>query len=186
MPWQPPAGEHLPGNVVKKLLVSRDGTLWIGAGKGLASWKDGKLIQYPEMAGWIVNALVEDHEGTVWAGGFGVPGHGRLCAIKGGRAQCSDPGEGVQSIYEDSKNTLWVSTFKGLWRWKPQSPQFFPTGTTVTSASDRRQVMADCCLAGQPEFSVSLMEKARCIPWGCWRGSPALTHSSGTTTAVCG
>ena len=134
VPWQPPAGEHLPSNIVKKLLVSRDGTLWIGAGKGLASWKDGKLSQYPEMVGWIVDALVEDDEGTVWAGGLGVPGHGRLCAIKGGRAQCSDPGEGVQSIYEDSKNALWVSTFKGLWRWKPESPQFFPTGTTMTSA----------------------------------------------------
>jgi ligand-binding sensor domain-containing protein len=125
VPWQPPAGEHLPSNIVKKLLVSRDGTLWIGAGKGLASWKDDKLSQYPEMVGWIVDALVEDDEGTVWAGGLGVPGHGRLCAIKGGRAQCSDPGEGVQSIYEDSKNALWVSTFKGLWRWKPESPQFF-------------------------------------------------------------
>ena len=134
VPWQPPAGGHLPSNIVKKLLVSRDGTLWIGAGKGLASWKDGKLSQYPEMVGWIVDALVEDDEGTVWAGGLGVPGHGRLCAIKGGRAQCSDPGEGVQSIYEDSKNALWVSTFKGLWRWKPESPQFFPTGTTMTSA----------------------------------------------------
>jgi PAS domain S-box-containing protein len=133
VPWQPPVGEHLPSNIVKKLLVSRDGTLWIGAGRGLASWKDGKLSQYPEMVGWIVNALVEDDEGTVWAGGLGVPGHGRLCAIKGGPAQCSDPGEGVQSIYEDSKNALWVSTFKGLWRWKPQSPQFFPTGTTMTS-----------------------------------------------------
>ena len=133
VPWQPPAGEHLPGHVVKKLLVSRDGTLWIGTGTGLAGWKDGKLTHYPEMAGWIVNALVEDHEGTVWAGGFGNPEHGRLCAIKAGRAQCSDPGEGVQSICEDSKNTLWVSTFNGLWRWKPQT-EFFPTGPTVTSA----------------------------------------------------
>ena len=133
VPWQPPAGEHLPDHVVKKLLVSRDGTLWIGTGTGLASWKDGKLSHYPEMAGWIVNALIEDHEGTVWAGGFGIPEHGRLCAIKAGRAQCSDPGEGVQSIFEDSKNTLWVSTFNGLWRWKPQT-EFFPTGSTVTSA----------------------------------------------------
>src|SRR5208337_4750099 len=133
VPWQPPAGEHLPSDVVTRLLVSRDGTLWIGTGKGLASWKDGKLTHYPEMAGWILNALVEDHGGAVWAGGFGVPGHGKLCAIKDGRAQCSDPGEGVQYIYEDSKNTLWVSTFKGLWRWKP-GPEFFPTGTTMTSS----------------------------------------------------
>jgi signal transduction histidine kinase/ligand-binding sensor domain-containing protein len=132
--WQPPTGEALPGSVVNKLLVARDGTLWIGAGKGLASWKDGKLTQYQEMAGWILNALVEDHEGTVWAGGIGVPGHGKLCAIKDGRAQCSDPGEGVQAIYEDSKESLWVSTSQGLWRWKPHSPQFYPTGPTVTSA----------------------------------------------------
>jgi len=134
VPWEPPAGKHLPGSVVKKLLVSRDGTLWIGGGKGLASWKDGKLTHYPEMAGWILNALIEDYEGTVWAGGFGVPGHGELCAIRDGRTQCSDLGEGVQSIYEDSKNTLWVSTFQGLWRWKPQTPEFFSTGRTITSA----------------------------------------------------
>jgi len=133
VPWEPPAGEHLPGDVVTRLLVSRDGTLWIGAGKGLASWRDGKLTHYPEMAGWILNALVEDHEGTVWAGGFGIPGHGRLCAIKDARAQCSDPGEGVQSIYEDNKSTLWVSTSEGLWRWKP-GHEFFQTGRTITSA----------------------------------------------------
>ena len=131
--WQPPGDEHLPSNVVQGLLVSRDGTLWIGTGKGLASWKDGKLAQYPEMAGWIVGSLIEDHEGTVWAGGFGFSGHGRLCAVKDGRPRCSDPGEGVQSIYEDSKNTLWVSTFLGLWRWKPQGPEFFSTGKTFTS-----------------------------------------------------
>jgi len=132
--WQPPRDEHLPSNVVQGLLVSRDGTLWIGTGKGLASWKDGKLAQYPEMVGWIVGSLIEDHEGTVWAGGFGFSGHGKLCAIKDGRAQCADPGEGVQSIYEDSKNTLWVSTFGGLWRWKPQASEFFSTGRTITSA----------------------------------------------------
>ncbi len=133
VPWQPPAGEHLPSDVVTRLLVSRDGTLWIGTGKGLASWKENKLTHYPDFAGWIVNAFVEDHEGTVWAGGFGIPGHGQICAIKDGRAQCSDPGEGVQCIYEDSKNTLWVSTSKGLWRWKPD-PEFFPTGMTMTSS----------------------------------------------------
>ncbi len=89
--WQPPRDEHLPSNVVQGLLVSSDGTLWIGTGKGLASWKDGKLAQYPEMAGWILSSLIEDHEGTVWAGGFGVSGHGRLCAIKDGRASMFRP-----------------------------------------------------------------------------------------------
>src|SRR5271157_4631321 len=43
VPWQPPVGQQLPSNVVRCLLVSRDGTLWISTQEGLASWKDGKL-----------------------------------------------------------------------------------------------------------------------------------------------
>src|SRR5688572_20679447 len=48
-PFQPPADQQLPSNFIFSLLVTRDGTLWIGTSKGLASWKDGKLTQYPEL-----------------------------------------------------------------------------------------------------------------------------------------
>jgi ligand-binding sensor domain-containing protein len=54
VPWQPPAGEHLPNNDVASLLAARDGRLWIGTFNGLASWKDGKLTQYPELTAHIV------------------------------------------------------------------------------------------------------------------------------------
>src|SRR5215831_3129831 len=57
LPWQPPGGDQLPGNFVNVLLVARDGTLWIGTQKGLASWKDGRLSKYPEIAGPTVTAL---------------------------------------------------------------------------------------------------------------------------------
>lgn len=30
VPWQPPAGQHLPSSSVLGLLAARDGTLWIG------------------------------------------------------------------------------------------------------------------------------------------------------------
>src|ERR1700761_5960719 len=43
VPWQPPAGEHLPSSSISSLLAARDGRLWIGTREGLASWKDGKL-----------------------------------------------------------------------------------------------------------------------------------------------
>src|SRR5579862_7382700 len=62
VPWQPPAGEHLPGGSVRALLAARDGRLWIGSVNGVASWKDGKLTQYPDLAG-VVGSLIEDHEG---------------------------------------------------------------------------------------------------------------------------
>ena len=81
IPWQPPDGEQLPSSWINALLVARDGTLWIGTEKGLASWKDGKLTEYPEVAGQAVTSLLQDAEGTLW---FGVRNPGRLCAVRVG------------------------------------------------------------------------------------------------------
>src|SRR5580658_8371351 len=68
VPWQPPANQPLPSTHISSLLAGRDGTLWVGTWEGLASWNDGKLTQYPELAGRLVLTLLEDREGTVWAG----------------------------------------------------------------------------------------------------------------------
>ena len=112
------------------LLVTRDGTLWIGTFAGLVSWSGGKLTQYPEVGELFVTSLLEDREGTVWAGilggSSGTP-TGRLCAIRSGRAQCygEDGGFGsfVWSLSEDSSGTLWAGAESGLWRWKPGPPR---------------------------------------------------------------
>src|SRR5262245_12033447 len=107
VPWQSPADQPLPSNAIDRLLVARDGTLWIGTSKGLASWKDGKLIQYPELAGQIIVKLVEDREGTVWAGALAFPPPGKLCAIQNGTVRSygedGSLGYGVTDLYEDSK-----------------------------------------------------------------------------------
>src|ERR1700681_5009989 len=58
VPWQPPAGQHFHSNYIRSLLATRDGRLWIGTAEGLASWKDGKLTHYAELAGQIVDALL--------------------------------------------------------------------------------------------------------------------------------
>ena len=110
------------------LLAARDGTLWIGTTKGLASWKGDKLTVSPELAGRFVFALFEDHEGTVWAGGVAFPPPGRLCAIQSGSVHCDGEdgslGFGVFGLYEDSKGNLWVGVHSGLWRWRPGTPEF--------------------------------------------------------------
>jgi signal transduction histidine kinase/ligand-binding sensor domain-containing protein len=129
VPWQPPAGEQLPSNGIGPLLVSRDGTLWIATLKGLASWKDGKLTQYPEVAGQV-GPLLQDREGTVW---FGMIAPGRLCAIKGAKVQCYGAGSlgaWAAGLYEDHKGNLWVGAQTGLWRWAPGTPEhsMFPRG----------------------------------------------------------
>jgi len=133
VPWQPPQGEHLPSNDIRGLIAGRDGTLWIGTAKGLASWKDGKLTYYLELDKHDVAALLEDREGTVWAGGVmweAGPNHpGKLCAIHGGGIECygadGSLSFGVTSIYEDSRGNLWLGAGNGLWRWRPGPPEHF-------------------------------------------------------------
>jgi signal transduction histidine kinase/ligand-binding sensor domain-containing protein len=127
--WQPPAGQQLPQNPYS-LLVTRDGTLWIGTFAGLVSWKDGKLTQYPEVGERFVTSLLEDREGTVWAGILDTP-TGRLCEIRNGSVQCylEDGAFGtfVWSLGEDSSGALWAGAESGVWRWKPGPPRRYAT-----------------------------------------------------------
>src|SRR5580698_1282963 len=127
-PWQPASGEQLPSSI-RTLLAARDGRLWIGTREGLASWKDGKLTHYPELAGQGIQALIEDREGTIWAGGSATS-NGRLCAIQSGSARCYGEdgrfGSQVLSLYEDGRGNLWAGSPTGLWRWKPGLPKLYP------------------------------------------------------------
>jgi signal transduction histidine kinase/ligand-binding sensor domain-containing protein len=138
--WDEAAGEHLPSRYIRNLITARDGRLWIGTYKGLASWKDGMLTVYRELAGQTVDALIEDHEGTVWAGGY-AGSTGRVCTIQNGNPQCyGDDGRlglWVASLYEDSQGNLWAGAQSGLWRWKPGPPKLFPTPYAVIGTSSQ-------------------------------------------------
>jgi signal transduction histidine kinase/ligand-binding sensor domain-containing protein len=128
--WQPRGDERLPSTSITELLVTRDGRLWIGTFAGLASWKDGGLIMYPELAGLMIGSLVEDSNGTVWVGTLTVP-NALLCAI-GSAVQCVGQdgrfGSGVFSLLEDG-GTLWVGAASGLWRWTADAPKRYPMPT---------------------------------------------------------
>ena len=121
--WTPPAGQRLRSNDILTLLATRDGTLWIGTTLGLVSFRNRKLTDYAEIAREPVFALLQDHEGTLWVGL-----HGRLCAIRSGNTECSEPrdvlrGVAMKSLFEDSDGRLWAGSRSGLWQWNPGPPQ---------------------------------------------------------------
>ncbi|MBV8553909.1 MAG: hypothetical protein JOY54_21645, partial [Acidobacteriaceae bacterium] len=157
VPWQPAAGEQLPSNYIRALLVTRDGTLWISTWMGLASWKDGRLTQYPEIAGQHILPLMEDREGTVW---FGAAQPGRVCAIQEGKVHCYGAGSfgnWVGALYQDRTGNLWLSAQTGVWRWAPGPPERYPyprvaevnsvieadSGTLLLASSDGLQQLAE-------------------------------------------
>src|ERR1700741_5450973 len=136
--WQPSLnGEQLPNNVIVSLHVARDGTFWIGTMGGLASWKDGKLTRYPDLAGLLIASIFEDHSGTVWVGSSSLASPGKLCAIDRTNGDCHESGgalpKGISFLYEDSHDVLWVVAPDGVWRWRPGPPRFYrmPFGTAV-------------------------------------------------------
>ena len=129
VPWQPPGEQKMVRSWVRSLLVSRDGTLWIGGSNGLASFRNGKLTEYRELANFYVFALLEDHEGSVWVGAGGVP-IGNLCRIRNGSVQCYGAdgkfGRFVGGLFEDRAGNIWAGVRDGLWKWKPGTPQYYP------------------------------------------------------------
>ena len=138
VPWQPSSDQHLPSSRIFSLVAARDGTLWIGTTKGLASWRSGNLVTYPELAGQSIRAaILEDHEGTIWAGGLASSSPGKLCAIRSAGIQCFGEdgalGNGVSGIYEDRNFNLWVGVRNGVWRWKPGPPKFFPAAAPTAN-----------------------------------------------------
>jgi len=130
-PWQPPAGQQLPNNRIRTVLVARDGRLWIGTWEGLASWKSGTLTIYPELAGQIIYTLNEDRTGAIWASGGEGTSAARLCAIRSTDSKCyGEDGSlsrgGVTALYEDRAGNLWAGAEAGLWRWQPGPPKLYP------------------------------------------------------------
>src|SRR5271157_4278581 len=207
VPLALPPGQQLPSTAVTSLLAARDGTLWIGTFGGLASWKDGRLTEYPALAQRSVIALLEDRDGTIWAGGFGGP-TGKLCAIRGGRTTCFGEdgrlGAVVTSLYEDSDGSLWVAAATGLWRWDPGPPARFPSaripsfqaftqgddGSGVIVALDSvRQIVGgkliDYPLPGAP-LPLTAAHLLRDRNGGLWIGTSAhgLVHSYQGKTSV--
>jgi signal transduction histidine kinase/ligand-binding sensor domain-containing protein len=151
--WQPPAGQHLPDKGAYSFLVTRDGTLWIGTFNGLATWDGARLTRYPELDGKFVTSMLEDREGTVWAGLLGSTSDtptGQLCAIRRGHAQCylneGAFGSFVWGLAEDSSGALWAGAESGLWRWKPGTPTHYPMPhvriSDLTKGDDGRPLIA--------------------------------------------
>jgi signal transduction histidine kinase/ligand-binding sensor domain-containing protein len=113
-PWTPPEGQALPDARIYGLIGASDGSLWIGTGSGLARWKNDQLVVYANAGRF--SSLLEDHQGTIWAGHTRAQGVvPPLCQFVGNEFKCfafSDrPGMSwVGALKEDHNGDLWIAT----------------------------------------------------------------------------
>ena len=135
VPWTPPAGQRLLDPRVFSLLGARDGSLWIGTGFSISHWKNGRLTNYPELAGRI-EALVEDEEGSIWLARTYMPDKmGPVCRIKNEQLRCfagdqDIPFSSALQLANGGHGELWIGGYSELCLWKPASCHvYFPNVT---------------------------------------------------------
>ena len=130
LPWNPPAGTHLPSSTIYSLLADRDGSLWIGTDAGLAHLSGGHLKNYFENEG-AIEGFHQAPDGTVW---FGIHSFSKdeskvLCSIQDSRAHCFGDKDGLEQqitsaaiFARDDAGYLLMGTPTSVVRWKPSSP----------------------------------------------------------------
>jgi ligand-binding sensor domain-containing protein len=140
--WRPPAGQRLLDSRIFSLLGARDGSLWIGTGYSISRWKDGELVNYPQLSGRI-ESIVEDTEGAAWLTRTQMTdGMGPLCRIKDDQLRCYRETDGIPfplaiRLAKGSSGELWVGGYSELSRWKPGSSK-----TYFTTSSRRPETFA--------------------------------------------
>ncbi len=159
------AGREIPGKAINNLLVTRDGTLWIGAFGGLLTWRGGKLTRRSELGDTFVSSLFQDSQGTVWVGTLGtLETSGQLCRIVGESTQCDTEagafGRAIWSLHEDSTGALWAAAQSGLWRIKPGPPRLYPTSMELIAlnTSEKGRMLIALHGAGLMQFTGDKME----------------------------
>ncbi len=119
VPYRLADGQEPEFGWVNKLLIARDGSLWIAANPGLAQIRHGELNQ------WTINrpnedltffCLCEDDDGAMWAAR-----NTGLVRIKDGRLSTVDHRQGLHSdliyaIVPDLQGNFWMDTPEGFFR----------------------------------------------------------------------
>ena len=132
------------GGFVFDILAAKDGTLWIGTGGGLFSYKNGRFVRYSSEDGLpdvSMKHLMEGSEGSLWIGTANndrvTGGHG-LTLFKEGRGTIYKTADGLSNdqIYKTlaaRNGDLWIATGNGLNLYKDGKFKVF---TTADGLSD--------------------------------------------------
>jgi signal transduction histidine kinase/ligand-binding sensor domain-containing protein len=110
-----PFGDDTQANSLNEVIEARDGTLWIGSDGGLYRIEPGGPGSRVDLgAAGPVFSVFQDRHGDVWAGTYGQVRRVRL----DGRVETytmpkSFAGAGVERVFEDAAERLWVCTHAG-------------------------------------------------------------------------
>jgi signal transduction histidine kinase/ligand-binding sensor domain-containing protein len=110
----------LDGNIITAMFADRSGNFWLGGNKGIIVRSSaGALRRYTDRNGLpdlFVRALLEDGDGTVWAGTN--TGIARLDGERFASPSAGADSDLVRCLFEDREGDLWVGSSGGLTRYR--------------------------------------------------------------------
>jgi signal transduction histidine kinase/ligand-binding sensor domain-containing protein/ActR/RegA family two-component response regulator len=136
--WQPDSG--LPQNVIRSMIQTSDGYLWLGTEGGLARFDGVQFTEFDSLNSSAfqvraIRALMQDRQGVVWIGS----NDGRVFYYKDGKfsslfaSGMISQAAVVHQIFQDHEGTIWVATEEGLFRYRNGQLQEFGAETGLTS-----------------------------------------------------
>lgn len=119
--YQPAKNSPAMVDQITALITDRAGEVWVGTYQGLYTPEGQEELAPVDVLGQYVrlpvSALLEDLDGTLWAGYFGYG----IVHFAGGNATHFGRSEGlptdfVRTLYQDKSGVLWIGTEAGLSR----------------------------------------------------------------------
>jgi ligand-binding sensor domain-containing protein len=135
--YTPQNGAFLHDSVLRSLLASSDGGLWIGYGLGGASFlKNGKITNHTQHDGLpagLTRCFVQDRDGTVWAAFAGGLARFNSKHWQNIQMDWNYPGKTSWGVVVDQAGTVWTASEDRIVSLPRGGRMFQDSGLSVTS-----------------------------------------------------
>jgi len=133
---EPSNPSSLSNNIVSRLLLDHNGTMWITTWNGLDRFdpKTDSFVTYKQdktSGEEQYFNITEDRTGSFWMGSYGAvnrfdpkTGQFTIYPYKAGDPSSLSSDESVNSVYVDHSGTLWAATYNGLNKFNSKSGTF--------------------------------------------------------------
>jgi signal transduction histidine kinase/DNA-binding NarL/FixJ family response regulator/streptogramin lyase len=111
--------DGLSSDFVYALFEDREGTIWVATSEGLDRFRElpvASLLVNQGLSSAITTSILAARDGSIWIGtadGLNRWDHGRTTIYR----RKNNPGlpdDNIESLFEDERGRIWISTYRGL------------------------------------------------------------------------
>src|SRR4029453_17373350 len=168
----------LSSDQVYALFEGSEGSIWVATSEGLDQFRELPVTSLPVKQGLsspTTNSVLAARDGSIWigtAGGLYRWDHGRTTVYR----RRSNPGladDEIQSLFEDERGRIWVSSFSGLaafWKGKFTALPSVPAGTKNAITGDNHGGLWLSLFGTANNYSLTHLVDGKITEQVAWRG----------------